>query len=454
LIHISAAFFVAGFFVLARPLAAEPVRGLGEWKFEVLHHKNSKTYQGLVKVETTKEIGFWEVKQQLGEASRRMYHVFNRGDVLRIDRLDAKEREILWTRIQAINPVAKAKEERDWLEQLDLETVAWERGRKQGWSYTSVHFVLRSNAREDIVRRAALRLEQIYAAYARFLPPRSSLTTSAASTTILLVDSLAEYQAVNDRRGRKILNPAVYDPKRNEIVCGSEFQRLGADLEKVRKLEEEWKKQVAALKKRYKGKLPAAIKAQVERDSQEIKNINKDNDKVFETASLRLFRTLFHEAFHAYLENFVFPRKHASVPVWLNEGLAQLFETAIVEAGELRVGHVDKFRLPQLAALVKKEDLVPLGQLLKAGPKEFHVVHASHHLLADRYYLTSWALAFYLTVDQKLLTDRKRLDDYVSSSKKGADPAAAFEKLVGKPLAAFEKEFGAFVDRLVKTAPK
>ena len=39
------------------------------------------------------------------------------------------------------------------------------------------------------------------------------------------------------------------------------------------------------------------------------------------------------------------------MPRWLNEGLAQIFETAIIEAGELRVGHADAERL----ARVKEE---------------------------------------------------------------------------------------------------
>jgi len=33
------------------------------------------------------------------------------------------------------------------------------------------------------------------------------------------------------------------------------------------------------------------------------------------------------------------------VPLWLDEGLAQIFETALVEAGELRVGHAERSRL-------------------------------------------------------------------------------------------------------------
>src|SRR5205085_1492762 len=96
---------------------------------------------------------------------------------------------------------------------------------------------------------------------------------------------------------------------------------------------------------------------------------------------------------------------------WLNEGMAQIFETAIVEAAELRVGHVDRPRLARVKkALAEKDGLVPLAELLRAGPKQFHVLHASDHQVADRHYLTSWALAFYLLFDQNLLRTPKKLD--------------------------------------------
>src|SRR6516225_9397706 len=64
-----------------------------------------------------------------------------------------------------------------------------------------------------------------------------------------------------------------------------------------------------------------------------IYNGNVKNDGLFKEATRHLFQTLYHEAFHAYLVNFVYPPEDGEAPRWLNEGLAQIFETAIVEAG-------------------------------------------------------------------------------------------------------------------------
>jgi hypothetical protein len=424
-------------------LAAGPA-DFDTWKFEVLHRKGGKAFKGLVVEETPAVIKFWEVKRRVGRPTIRLHHTFPVREVERIERLDAQEREILAGRIHALDPDGKA--EKLLMENLVLESVPWGKGGAgQGWCYTSVQFVLLSNAREDVVRRAAVRLEQIYAAYARFLPPRHPLTRP---TTICLVHSLAEYQETAKNKGHKIFNPAFYDPARNEILCGSEFQRLGEDLEKVRKQHQRLKKQIADLNKRYKGKIPAVIQKQLFQDKVEMARVNEENEKVFNSASQLLFRTLYHEAFHAYLANYVYLPKEAAVPYWLNEGLAQVFETALVEANELRVGHVDRDRLVKVQALARRGDLVAISDLLQAGAKQFHVTHASKHQLADRHYLTSWALAFYLLADRKVLIDSRRLNQYVSALKRGDKPLQAFGNLVGKPLPEFEKGFREYVLRL------
>ena len=61
-----------------------------------------------------------------------------------------------------------------------------------------------------------------------------------------------------------------------------------------------------------------------------------------------MFVRLFHEAFHAYLENYVYPQTDHDVPRWLNEGLAQVFEGGQLESGSLRLDAPDTARLKLL----------------------------------------------------------------------------------------------------------
>ena len=53
-----------------------------------------------------------------------------------------------------------------------------------------------------------MRLEQIYGAYTRFLPPRHQ---EAPPTKIILIRSLAEYREFLQGQGANILNPAFFD---------------------------------------------------------------------------------------------------------------------------------------------------------------------------------------------------------------------------------------------------
>src|SRR5262249_36783835 len=371
------------------------------------------------------------------------FNTFKRSEVETIDRLNPQDRAVLEARLQAL------KDEPLRMEGLELEEVPWlAKGAGSALRYTSEHFVLVSNAREDIVRRAAVRLEQIYTAYVRFLPPRRA---AGDSTTIYLVKSLEEYRTLLKKQGKAILHPAFYDTQSNKILCASDLQRLGDDLEQVRQKHKQildtLKENEAELNARYKGKIPTAVHNHLKSKRQEVYQANLKNDAIFKDATHHLFQTLYHEAFHAYLANFVYPPDEAEVPRWLNEGLAQIFETAIVEAGELRVGHADTERLKRVQDHMRKEEFLPLVDLLRASSKQFLVNHATDQQVSDHYYLSAWALAFYLTFDRQLL-GTTALDRYVHALKQGTEPQEAFCLLTGKPLSQFEQEFRQYLAKL------
>jgi hypothetical protein len=67
--------------------------------------------------------------------------------------------------------------------------------------------------------------------------------------------------------------------------------------------------------------------------------------------------------------------------------------------------------------------------------------------VADRTYLTSWAVAWYLTFDRKLL-GTTALDQYVLALYRGVDERTAFQELVGEPLEDFEKAFRLYLQQL------
>src|SRR5262249_21251518 len=147
------------------------------------------------------------------------------------------------------------------------------------------------------------------------------------------------YQEALKARGQALLNPALYDPLRNEILCASDLKQLGERFEKYKKehreLQERLKRQKQDLIASHRGKVTAKLQEQldeIDAKCRKIESVQRANDKIFDDATERLFATLYHESFHAYIANFVYRSNEAEIPRWLNEGLAQIFETAIVEA--------------------------------------------------------------------------------------------------------------------------
>jgi hypothetical protein len=438
----------------AAALLAAPPPGDDDWKYDIIHLKSGEDLRGLVVESDDAHVLVRKVVRKPGAATLVFTEDFKRTAVDHMDLLDADDRDVLSRRLQALVREREALDAQLRLldpdaskgelasgDPLELKPAPWPADPKaKALAYQSADFRLVSTAREEVVRLAAIHLEQVYAAYARLLPPRAA---SPQATAVLLCPSAADYQALVSEGGRNLFNPAFFDPKKNQVVCFSEVQRLGDALEKARKDNAkrlaDLKDLEAELAKAYKGKVPPDQLAPIAEARKQIKAADDRNEDAFRAARKRLVQRLYHEAFHAYLTNYVYPPADGEAPRWLNEGLAQIFETALVEAGELRVGRPDTDRLAAVQAAVDKGKLMPLADLLRAGPKQFQVNHAGEQEASDRYYLAAWALAYDLTFERKLL-GTKALDDYVLALHKGADPVDAFRDLVGEPAGQFEKE--------------
>ncbi len=433
-----------------------------EWKLDVVHLTRGRApMEGLVVQQTPTHLILKRVFRRPGSPTVVMQDRLARADVARVEMLGPREREQLITRLEALARerqllVAQmrlregGKIELPPGEELPLKPARWGEKGKLGSAvlYTSTHFHLLSNAREDIVQLTGIQLEQIYAAFVRCLPPKHH---PAQPTTIVLARSLEDYSALVRKQGRHLLNPAFYDPTRNEVVCGSDLERLCSEMEKVRQQHDRWRIQLTTRKndlaKIYGPRVPAELLKPINDDLQKMQFVEMKNETGFRTSLRRLHQRLYHEAFHAYLASAVYPEKEGGFPIWLNEGLAQIFETALIEAGELRVGHADPERLALVRAALRKNELLSLRELLQAGSREFVVAPRGDRQSSDRCYLAAWALAFYLTFDRGVLGTRA-LDDYVKALRQGADVHEAFRALVDQPLPQFEKEFRHFLHHL------
>jgi hypothetical protein len=428
--------------LLALTLAQLPA-GPAPWRLDEITRTNGAKLVGLILDDSAAGVRFQVVNRSPGRPTVTFTTTVFPNEIAGIKKLADADRALLRERLADLDP--KGVGERQRMDALDLKPADWLGRPGAAKRYDSDHFVLVSSAPEEITRRAAVRLEQIYTAYSRFLPPRHA---AGRPTTVLLAPDPAEYRELVG----PVLNPAVFDPAANRIVLGTNLRRLGEELNKVRLYHEQ---QLATLKKyeddlRKLYKQPAELERHlriVREERGRIAKAEKENDAAFDKAAQRPFALLYHESFHAYASNFAFPAATGELPRWLNEGLAQIFETAILEAGELRVGHADADRLGRAQSLLKAGRLVPITELLKAGKESFVALHADQKAASDRTYVTAWVVAFHLTFEKRLL-GTERFDAYVSAASRG-DPVPAFEALVGGDAAGYEAELYAYLEKLM-----
>lgn len=422
-----------------------------DWKYDIVYRKKGDSYRGLVYRRGGGQVRMWCIVREPGRPTI-FYRVYlPQKEIDRVEILPDEEHERLRQRFEKLreehrqlaDPLNALQSDRAVIpgaDKIKLHETRWRGdGKSKALAYRSSHFELESNAARRIVLVAASQLEHVYAAYVRFLPPRAQ----GRPTTILLPHSRADYQALVRGQGRTLLNPAFFDPERNQIVCSFDWRHMSEERQRVHaehdKLWHKAKTCERELRKAYRGDLPNEFKVLLEEQRHRLQVAEIHNKEIFTHAQRRLFQRLFHEAFHAYLLNFVYPPREGELPRWLNEGLAQIFETAVFELGELRIGRPDRERLDAVREALGENTLLPLTDLLRSGPKQFQVAHDGDKQVSDRYYLDSWGLAFYLTFDRKLL-GTPALDAYVRRLRYGGDPLDAFAELTGQSLPAFERD--------------
>jgi len=446
-------------------LAVDSSPGADEWKYDVVYRKRGKPMSGLVVEEGKEYVILKCISRKPGAPTIVFNEYLPVAEVERVELLGPDDRNMLRRRLQGLvrerellSAHLKHLDPGSRLDQVSGDTVhlrpvAWvKEGKSKAQEYESNFFTLVSNAREEVIQLTAIQLEQVYAAYARCLPPRrQGPNMGTLRTQIVLTGNLADYQELVRDQGLNFFNPAFYDVARNRVVCGSDLQRLSDRREQIRHLHQEKLAEIeetrTSLNQTFRGKIPPEILGSLVEAQKSIKKTEEENNQKFNRARGRLFQRLYHEAFHAYLASFVYPPSEGEVPRWLNEGLAQIFESAIFEVGELRVGHADPERLTAVRLAISgkgKWPMLPLVELLRSDENQFQVkaTHAADadRQVSDRFYLASWALAMHLTFDRKVL-GTKEMDAYIRALKRGEDPLTAFRDLVKQPLPEFEKSY-------------
>ncbi|HEX3728152.1 MAG TPA: DUF1570 domain-containing protein [Pirellulales bacterium] len=441
---------------------------MADWPLERVVLNDGKEYRGLIESETPTSIEFAEVHRPRGKPMFLVVRVVDRKSIASWARLSDAERQELRQRLES-------HKHRALIESRRMEDLVLQATRHDGtlvWQYQGAWFSLESTAAESMTRRSIVRLEQIFSAYHQILPPRF---TTSNRLHVRIFGASEQYHNALQELGLAITNPAVYLPDKNLILAGSDMNRFDAELSDVNHQHRQARAQFEALMAEAparlkalnddlkKGELPAAERQKIvlaeqkkweeQRKSarRKLAALDRKNAAKFNEVAGTMFMRLAHEAFHAYLETFVYPRQAHDVPRWLNEGLAQIFEAGLLEADTLRTDTPNLPALTRLQSDLRSEAPLELANLLNAGSDTFLISHAATGPAVSRSYYYSWGLAYYLTFDSNVLGS-PAFDEYLSPAAAHEPAVARFEKLVGMPLSEFEKRWREAMLQL-KTTP-
>ncbi len=434
--------------------------------YEHIELRDHSRYPGLIESEDHDWLTLICIQSPRGKPMHLVIQPFDKNQISSVTRLDAGKRAALAQRIEEFR-------NRATIEAAAMEAIRLEPRKAEGFSYRhydSKWFTLDSTADDQNTRRVVVRAQQIFAAYRQIVAPRCE---PSQPPRLVVLGSMAEYQALLAKLGleMKIENPACFLEDQNVVVVGSDLTRLAVVSSQITAENAKLRKDLRDLEGRLPERLRtvannlrkagltngdivsaltrerAKFKKQIDEKRGELRKSDKEIDLLFKKSAAQTLVRLYHEAFHAYLRNNVYPRRQYDVPPWFNEGLAVIFEGGQLEGNTLRVDAPNPVALKKLKADLAGPAPLRLADLLSAGEAQFLLIARVPPAAVDRYYVHAWGLAYYLTFEKRLLGS-PALEKYLQIGNARLNPVQRFQALTGMPLAQFERQWRAYIRSL------
>ncbi len=163
-----------------------------------------------------------------------------------------------------------------------------------------------------------------------------------------------------------------------------------------------------------------------------------------------LRRTLQHEAFHQFAHYAI----GSTLPVWLNEGLAQVFEEGIFTGKGFLLGQVPPQRLRLIQTYISTDQLINFRRMLSMSHEQWNQ-NMSNRLEGQLEYVQAWAMTHFLifaTSDDGSLRFRARLIDMLRAIHKGDDGMKAFTEAFSDNFDGFQRHFTEYAKKLTPSS--
>jgi len=153
-----------------------------------------------------------------------------------------------------------------------------------------------------------------------------------------------------------------------------------------------------------------------------------------------------HEAFH----QFAYSRFQHGIPQWLNEGIAEYFESSTYINGALIPGQVSKSTADLLRQDIRLNRCIPFLDLLKMNGREWLQNLANGD--AALQYRQSWAMVHFL-IHGENGRHAAKFNQYLLMIARGKNPDEAFAEAFGtSDLASFESAWAKYIEGLQQTS--
>lgn len=156
-----------------------------------------------------------------------------------------------------------------------------------------------------------------------------------------------------------------------------------------------------------------------------------------------LRRTLQHEAFHQFAERVI----GNNIPIWLNEGMAQVFEEGIWTGQQFKIEQASPRKMRQLKQDMAAQRMVPFQRFLSLTEKEW-AGNMPQAQTAAAQYTQAWAMTHFLVFAKDQAGQyqyRNRLISMLKMLNNGTRPNDAFVR-------SFSDNFEGFEDRFLEYA--
>lgn len=140
---------------------------------------------------------------------------------------------------------------------------------------------------------------------------------------------------------------------------------------------------------------------------------------------------IYHEYLHYVLRN-----SYASLPLWLNEGLAEYYSTFEVGEEEAKIG----LPLPEHVLWLRRNPMIPFTTLFAVTQDSPEYNEGTRR---GSFYAQSWALVHYILSGSP--ERRRQASEYLRLAQAGESPNTLFQKAFGTEPAALERELKTYV---------